>query len=445
MNNINILEHNKLKKHVFMIHCSNNLSLLQRKISNVLLFHAYPFLESQEEHRIAISELCRYLKYRGYNYDAIKQALKSLISTVIEWNIFGDDTHDEDWTASSILASVNIKNSVCTYAYSPRMKQLLYSPTMYGKIDLAIQSLFTSNYGLALYENCSRYRKLNKTKLFSIDQFRKIMGVSNEKYLIFRDFKKRVIDKAIEEINNLSDISVEANFVRAGQKITGLYFLIAEKKGRNNLISSCNDIGRDIKNNSESKEKGTLQLQKNSLTEKLKKTFYLSEQKIDELVQKYGVDKIEDKIKQIESAQSFINGTISNMAGFLIDALKKDYMPIKSAKVVCDEKRVAKEKKDCEVRILNLNQDKILANYNKYLDNQLDIFVNGADKEYLDKLLIKFELFLENKKHGMVLDKFKKHRLHNKVVKVYFRLFLQEGASDVSANFISLEQYTNEC
>src|SRR3990167_5706163 len=147
----------ELKKHAATIHCSNSLSLLQRKISNALLYHAYKELMVREEHEITVKQLCRLIGYNGNNHSVIKDALKELISTVIEWNVVSDVTGNENWTASSILASVSLEGQLCYYAYSPRMKQLLHTPSMFGKIDLVIQSRFRSSYGLALYENCSRY------------------------------------------------------------------------------------------------------------------------------------------------------------------------------------------------------------------------------------------------------------------------------------------------
>ena len=39
----------ELKKHAATIHCSNTLSLLQRKISNALLYHAYKELMLKED------------------------------------------------------------------------------------------------------------------------------------------------------------------------------------------------------------------------------------------------------------------------------------------------------------------------------------------------------------------------------------------------------------
>src|SRR5262249_36625996 len=125
----------EIKKHIAILHCANTLSLLQRKISNALLYHAYPELMAKQEHQITVKTLCRIINYNGNNHAAIKEAIRGLITTLIEWNVF-DELGEEDWTASTILASVRLKGPNCIYAYSPRMKELLYSPAIYGKVNL---------------------------------------------------------------------------------------------------------------------------------------------------------------------------------------------------------------------------------------------------------------------------------------------------------------------
>src|SRR5579863_6030079 len=82
----------ELKKHAATIHCSNTLSLLQRKISNALLYQAYDDLLVKEEHEISVRQLCKLIEYSGNNHAAIREALKGLLSTVIEWNIVSDTT-----------------------------------------------------------------------------------------------------------------------------------------------------------------------------------------------------------------------------------------------------------------------------------------------------------------------------------------------------------------
>src|SRR3990167_10718387 len=107
----------ELKKHAATIHCSNTLTLLQRKVSNALLYHAYHELMQKEEHEITVKQLCRLIGYQGHNHAAIKEALRGLITTIIEWNLISDETGTENWTASSIIASVSLQGPLCYYAY----------------------------------------------------------------------------------------------------------------------------------------------------------------------------------------------------------------------------------------------------------------------------------------------------------------------------------------
>lgn len=306
-------EKKELKKHAATIHCSNTLSLLQRKITNALLYHAYKELLLKEEHEISVKQLCRLIGYQGHNHAAIREAFKGLISTVIEWNVINDVTGQENWTASSIIASVSLEGPMCYYAYSPRMKQLLHSPSMFGKIDLVIQSKFRSSYGLALYENCIRYRGLPYTKWFEIALFRKLMGVPEGMYEIFRDFKRRVLDKAVEEVNMYSDLFVEQEMIKEGKRVARIRFLLKERAKKKRLgvdilarAVSADDVKEEVIN-------------------KLKSSFHLTDSDVAKLFRDYDLNFIQKKINLIEQSKSYQSGKIKKLKAYLLSALKNDY------------------------------------------------------------------------------------------------------------------------
>jgi hypothetical protein len=307
----------ELKKHAATIHCSNSLSLLQRKVSNALLYHAYKELMVKEEHEITVKQLCRLIGYQGNNHSVIKDALKELISTVIEWNVVNDVTGSENWSASSILASVCLEGPLCYYAYSPRMKQLLHSPSMFGKIDLVIQSRFRSSYGLALYENCIRYRGLPHTKWFDMELFKKLMGVPAGQYDIFRDFKRRVLDKAIDEVNMYSDLLIESDFVKEGRKVSRVRFKLKERAKRLRLghhgVKAEKGAGDEME----------------QLKTQLMEQFGLSTNQFDQVIAGYELKFIQEKVKLIVSSRPFKQGKVQNLAAYLVSALKNDYQTIK--------------------------------------------------------------------------------------------------------------------
>lgn len=369
----------ELKKHAATIHCSNTLSLLQRKISNALLYHAYKELMTKEEHEISVKQLCNLISYNGNNHSVIKDALKGLISTVIEWNVVNDTTGNEDWSASAILSSVSLQGPTCLFAYSPRMKQLLHTPSMFGKINLFIQSRFKSSYGLALYENCIRYRGLPFTKWFDMETFRKIMGVPDDKYTIFRDFKRRVLDKSIEEVNTYSDMFVESEFMKEGRQVVKVRFCLKERAKKTRL---------GAKADSPETEEEDLSVQVKS---QLVNDFGLSIDQIQQVMTEYEVEFIAEKIAVVESSKNFQQGKVLNLAGYFMSALKNNYLPGKTSVNKVAEKGILESRREVQHKEMKRLIEQIREEYTTYREQVIDREIAALSKEAKVLFLEKFQ------------------------------------------------------
>lgn len=377
-------ENRQLKKHAATIHCSNTLSLLQRKITNALLYHAYKELMLKEEHEITVKQLCRLIGYNGNNHSVIKDALKGLISTVIEWNIINDVTGAENWTASSILASVSLEGPLCYYAYSPRMKQLLHSPSMFGKIDLVIQSKFRSSYGLALYENCIRYRGLPHTKWFDMELFKKLMGVPNGIYDIFRDFKRRVLDKAVDEVNTYSDLVIASEYVKEGRRVVKVRFKLKERPKKTRL-------GNNALPGAE---------QGNDLKSRLIAEFYLSDEQAEQLLTEHENDYIEEKITVIKASKPYQEGRVENLAGYMLSAVKNNYQLPKSKQnqvVVLQDTKAEHEMSELKRQVEEIRQE-----YNFYRESIITEAVDSLSDENRQQFMQQFFSFAEPAVHTIL-------------------------------------------
>ncbi|TAK74151.1 MAG: RepB family plasmid replication initiator protein [Gammaproteobacteria bacterium] len=371
----------ELKKHAATIHCSNTLSLLQRKITNALLYHAYKELLLKEEHEITVKQLCRLIGYQGNNHAAIKEALRGLISTVVEWNLIDDKTGAENWTASSMLASVCLDGPLCHYAYSPRMKQLLHSPSMFGKIDLVIQSRFRSSYGLALYENCIRYRGLPHTKWFEMELFKKLMGVPSGKYDIFRDFKRRVLDKAVDEVNTYSDLIVAADFIREGRKVVKVRFKLKERAKKTRLGTTQAAKRLTVKGDDEGLKAVLLQ------------EFHLSEEQIEELLTAYDSQFVQDKVTLIKKSKPFREGKIDNLAAYLFSAIKRNYQQPKSRQEpVAESQEVKLERELAEIQ---RQVEETLFAYRMYREKAIDEVIQALPIYQKNDFMRQFYQFAE--------------------------------------------------
>lgn len=422
------VEH-EIKKHAATIHCSNTLSLLQRKITNALLYHAYKELMLKEEHEISVKQLCKLIAYNGNNHAAIKVAMKGLLSTVIEWNLVNDTTGTEDWTASSILASVSLKGPICLYAYSPRMKELLHSPSMFGKVNLMVQSRFKSSYGLALYENCIRYRGLPYTKWFELDLFRKLMGVPSNKYIVFRDFKRRVLDKSVEEVNTYSELIVEPEVFREGRQVTKIRFGLKERAKKIRL-------GAGITANEEDDS---------PLQEKLLNQFGLSEEQVQQVLREYSVEFIMEKISLIETSKNYLQGKVQNAAGYLLSALKNNYQPVKSGLDLVNHKKRQETLQFDELKDLKRLAEQIRDEYLTYREQVIDKAIEDLAESVKQDLIQRFYQSAADAINIVLKLQRKKYTsetvIHSPQIKALLRQFALRELPLVRQRVLPLENY----
>ena len=224
----------ELKKHVGAIHVKAPLTLLQRKLSNVLLLNAYEELPdaSVKEHEIPVRVLAEVAGYDSKDFAYLRDALRALVDCRVEWNVLGEDGEEEEWAAASLLAQAKTKGGVCRYVYAPDLREKLYRPEVYARINLAIQARFGSGYALALYENCARFRKVGTTGWIDLDTWRDLLGVGEDQYPAFKALRQKVLAPAIREVNEFSDIRVEMETQREKRRIVALKFVVAEAPER---------------------------------------------------------------------------------------------------------------------------------------------------------------------------------------------------------------------
>lgn len=220
------LRRDSVKKNVAAIHVSGKLSLLQRKLSNVLLLNAYDTLTTQGAHRIDAQTLCLMIGYNSNDIDTLKTSLRGLAETVAEWDML-DEKGRQEWGVSSLLSYAKLKDGVCEYSYSPALAEKLHDPKVFALINLNIQRKFTGGHALALYENCFRFVGTGSTGWWPLDTFRRLMGVDgSEYYQSYKHLNAKIIKPSVAEVNKVSDIVVTPEVRRQGRAVSEIRFLI---------------------------------------------------------------------------------------------------------------------------------------------------------------------------------------------------------------------------
>lgn len=222
------LRREAVKKHVAAIHVSGKLTLLQRKLSNVLLLNAYDTLTSHTRHQIDARTLCLMIGYNSNDLETLKQSLKGLAETVAEWDML-DEQGRQEWGVSSLLSYATLKAGVCEYAYSPALADKMHDPKVFALINLNIQRRFTSGHALALYENCFRFVRTGSTGWWSLDLFRRLMGLDGSAYYeSYKHLNAKVIKPAVAEVNKTSNIMIAPETRKRGRAVTDIRFRIEE-------------------------------------------------------------------------------------------------------------------------------------------------------------------------------------------------------------------------
>jgi hypothetical protein len=224
---------------------SNLTTLLQRKAFNHLLAAAYDDLPNQDIFTVDLDSFCEALGFslgkdiNGRNGMYLKGIIEKLNSTLVRMNILGKDKNTkwdtEEFGVIPLLAGtiVSLKNRTITYSYSPLIRTELHNPKVYARIMLSMQNTFSSKYEIALYELGIDYldeeRGVGETPWIKIEDFRSLMGLTNEEYKEFKSFSRKIVRGPSASITKKTDIEIVPKYDRK-RNVSAIKFIIKRNK-----------------------------------------------------------------------------------------------------------------------------------------------------------------------------------------------------------------------
>ena len=100
----------------------------------------------------------------------------------------------------------------------------------FTKYELQQVSKLTSSYAIRLYELLIQWRSAGKTPIFDLSIFRQQLGVEAHQYKTMSNFKTYVLDFALKQVNELTDITAKYEQHKKGRTISGFSFNFKQKK-----------------------------------------------------------------------------------------------------------------------------------------------------------------------------------------------------------------------
>ncbi|MGP9635385.1 replication initiation protein RepM [Halomonas sp. AOP43-A1-21] len=124
--------------------------------------------------------------------------------------------------------------SQVSYVENEGMVSIVFTPAVvhlitrlekeFTRYDLEQVSGLTSTYSVRLYELLISWRRFGKTPEIALSEFRQQLGVANNEYIRMHHFKSKVLDMAIKQVNENTDIVAEYQQHKRGRSITGFSF-----------------------------------------------------------------------------------------------------------------------------------------------------------------------------------------------------------------------------
>lgn len=224
---------------------SGKITLLTRKLFNVLLAVAQQADESGDTYRALLSDIVANSAFDSNDTALVKEHLRRMVSVQVEWSQgTSSQKPGRKWGISTLIADAEILEDPQTrrvwveFSFAPKIKKKLLDPVQYARLSLQFQSQLRSSAGLALYEICVRYltNPSHLTMRETWEWWRPILSgtpdteAGDEAKREYKYFKRDYLRPAIAEVNAVTNIFVELIEHREGRRVAEIQFRVTERK-----------------------------------------------------------------------------------------------------------------------------------------------------------------------------------------------------------------------
>ena len=163
----------------------------------------------------ALKDACKDLFARQFSYQEINK--RGNVENVLSRWVSEIRYIDDEATVKLIFAP----------AIVPLVTRL---EEQFTKYELQQISNLSSAYAVRLYELLIAWRSTGQTPVIELTEFRNKIGVLDDEYTRMGNFKDRVLNLAIAQINEHTDITVKYEQHKKGRNISGFSFSFKQKK-----------------------------------------------------------------------------------------------------------------------------------------------------------------------------------------------------------------------
>ena len=220
-----------------------------RKLWAILLHAVWDELETKVMHEIPLKEINRLFRQLSgrHHSDWIWESAKRLSRTIIEWrytqgdkrykgisSLFGAET-DEDSKEQGVLR----------FHFPPLLVPILKDPRRFARLRTHFMIELSGKYAVTLYELLESVANKDKPTLdVTVPNLREWLKVPEGKLVRWQDFRRRVLEPAVLQINNNAEnagFQVTMQPVKEGRAISRVTFEVFKTKHRQVMDAKLQD------------------------------------------------------------------------------------------------------------------------------------------------------------------------------------------------------------
>ncbi|MGM1361099.1 replication initiation protein [Bacillus cereus group sp. BceL297] len=276
------------------------LGVLEQKMINAVAAKIKKNDPPDTVYSLRVQEFCNLLGISTNNkYKELRAIHKRLMSKPFEI-IVGDRLIMTPWFTEVVL---DYKEGVMEIQINEKLKEHFFElKRNFTSYEIKNVTHLKKSFSIRLYELLKRYSVFRSEKTFELGDLREKLGVDEDTYPAYADFKKRALVATQKELAAKTDISFEFNEIKQGRKVHSIQFIIKNKELRE-VISDTKPMSAAVKNISDALDTAGLSVKR----------------EIIENWESYGEDKVIDLINySVDSGKD-------NPIGFVVWAIKNKY------------------------------------------------------------------------------------------------------------------------
>jgi len=228
--NHNILKIHSISKHHDLVQVYyENSTLNEEKIFNFLIYAIKNNKMVDNKFTTSHKEINNFLGFTINNQN-LKNIFINMMKIILEVALL--HKKKSSYKLTHFIKEVDyIGGNIIIELSTQYITMVLNDKDSYCTLNFALINNFKSKYTIRLYENIIRYTakkkydnyhakkesgKYSHLPRMKIETFKKLMGITEDKYQRITHLKRSVIDIAVKEINSKTDIKISYEFFKSG-------------------------------------------------------------------------------------------------------------------------------------------------------------------------------------------------------------------------------------